>query len=437
MFNIRNAVPVVFAAVSLIFFFFPIYNFTFGNRLYRFSGFKIVFTDISVKDIIISLPAIARIFAAFYFLLIIASMVSYFLKKIKLSGFIAALSAVSIIAVSVTVGGVAGKLKTIGIASPILQTAPAFYILIFSAVLLSVSLFWILNGEKLAQSVFLVCSCISIASVVLITVYMLISGLPAIKEIGLYNFIFGKTWAPANSANPQFGILPMILTSIAMTFGAILIGVPIGILTAVYLSELSNKRTAKIIRPAVDLLAGIPSVIFGFFGMTIIVPAIKHIFNPTGQKQGIFGFSLLAAIIILSIMILPTIIRTADTGLQSVPSSYREASLAIGATPITTIFKVVIPAAKSPILSGVILGVGRAVGETMAVIMVAGNAVQMPSLLKACRPLTVGIVMEMSYASGLHREALFAIGLVLFVFIMLINLAFTWISKQGVQMDAK
>ena len=269
----------------------------------------------------------------------------------------------------------------------------------------------------------------SVGSVVILTVYMIVSGAPAIAEIGLGNFLFGTEWKPSSNT---YGILPLILSSIAGTFGAVLIGVPVGILTAVFLSETAPRRLASTVRPAVQLLAGIPSVIYGFFGMLVILPVIRALFP--GKT---IGESLLAVILILAIMVLPTIVSVSENALRAVPVSYREAALALGTTPVKTIFKVTIPAAKSGILAGVILGVGRAIGETMAVIMVAGNAVNMPSLLGTVRLLTTGIVMEMSYSSGLHRQALFAIGLVLFVFIMIVNIAFTVISRRGVQMDAK
>ncbi len=248
-------------------------------------------------------------------------------------------------------------------------------------------------------------------------------------EIGVFKFLFGTTW---DASTNQFGILPLILASICGTVGAIIIGVPIGILTAVFLTEIARPRVAKIIHPAIELLAGIPSVVYGFFGMLVIVPAIRAMFP--GQT---IGDSLLAAIIILAIMVIPTIVNVTENALRAVPKSYREASLGLGATPIRTIFKVTIPAARSGILSGVILGVGRAIGETMAVIMVAGNVANMPTLLGTTRFLTTGIAMEMSYASGLHRQALFAIGLVLFIFIMIVNISFTIISRKGAKVNVK
>ena len=306
-------------------------------------------------------------------------------------------------------------------------TLPFFLTLIFN---LTASIFSILlkGNEKLAECIFFSFSCISIMSVIIITVYMFISGIPAIYEIGLLKFLFGTNWEPSNN---QYGILYLILSSIFSMIGAIIIGIPIGLLSAVYLSEIASKRTANLIRPLIQLLAGIPSVVYGFFGMLIIVPFIKYVFPNT------LGDSLLAAIIILFIMVLPTIISTSEISLKSVPNTYKEASLALGATSIKTIFKITIPAAKSGIISGIILGVGRAIGETMAVIMVAGNVVNYPALLKSVRFLTTGIVLEMSYSSGLHRQALFAIGLILFIFIIIVNISFTLISKKGVNINEK
>ena len=282
--------------------------------------------------------------------------------------------------------------------------------------------------DRLAEAVFLVFACMSVGAVVIITVYMIAAGAPAIAEIGLGEFLFGTNWAPSAG---DYGILYMILTSVLGTLGAILLGVPIGLLTAIFLAELAPRPLAAVVRPAVELLAGIPSVIYGFFGMIVIVPAIKAVFPNT------FGDSLLAMILILAIMVLPTIVNVSETALRAVPASYKEASLALGNTHVGTIFQVMVPAAKSGILAGVILGVGRAIGETMAVIMVCGNVVQFPQLLSSVRPLTAGVVLEMSYSYGLHRQALFSIGLVLFVFIMIVNISFTMISKRGVKIDGR
>ena len=268
--------------------------------------------------------------------------------------------------------------------------------------------------ENLIHAIFLILGLITIGSVLLISIYLIISGIPAIKEIGLFKFLFGKTWA-STSADPKFGILPFILTSIYGTAGAIVIGVPIGFMTAVYLAKCAPKRIKKIIEEAVSLLAGIPSVVYGLVGMLVLVPAIKKIFAIPD------GASLLAAIIVLAIMILPSIIKVSLTSLEAVPKEYEDASLALGATPVETYFRVSVPAAKSGIAAAVVLGVGRAIGEAMAVMMVSGNAANMPSLFQSVRFLTTAVASEMSYSAGLQREALFSIALVLFVFIMLIN----------------
>ena len=259
---------------------------------------------------------------------------------------------------------------------------------------------------------------------------MIFSGGPAIWKIGITDFLLGDVWDPSNKV---FGILPMILASVVATLVSVVIAVPIGVLTAVFLSHIAPKKVASFVRPMIDLLSGIPSVVYGLLGAILIVPLvfkIQEAFNmPTGG-------CLLSAIVVLIIMILPTIVSMSETALRAVPKAYYEASLGLGATPIRTIFSITIPAARSGILAGVILGVGRAIGETMAVIMVAGNVANMPSLLGSVRFLTTGIAMEMSYASGLHRQALFAIGLVLFIFIMIVNLSFTLISRRGAKFHA-
>ncbi|MDF2820548.1 MAG: phosphate transporter permease subunit PstC [Clostridiales bacterium] len=274
-----------------------------------------------------------------------------------------------------------------------------------------------------AKIIFMFCASIAVIAVILITAYMVFSGGPAILKIGVGDFIFGQEWKPT-AGDPKFGILPLILSSVYATLGAIVIGVPVGILVAVYIVELAPKWLTKILKPAIELLAGIPSVIYGLIGMMVIVPFVAKTFDLS------LGACLFSAIIILAIMILPTVISITETGLRSVPIEYKEASLGLGATQIQTIFKVQIPAAKSTILTGVVLGIGRAVGETMAVIMVAGNAVNMPKIFESVRFLTTGIVSEMSYSTGLHRQALFGIGLVLFLFIMIINIVLTRLIKS-------
>lgn len=279
--------------------------------------------------------------------------------------------------------------------------------------------------ENIVHSIFLILGLITVGCVLLITVYLIISGLPAIKEIGLFNFLFGKEWA-STAAEPKYGILPFILTSVYGTAGAILIGVPIGFFTAVFLSKVANKTVRSVIEAAVNLLAGIPSVVYGLVGMLVLVPAIREIFHVPD------GASLLAAIIVLAIMILPNIIKVSVTALDAVPKEYEDASLALGATPTETFFKVSVSAAKSGIAAAVVLGVGRAIGEAMAVMMVAGNVANMPSLFESVRFLTTAVASEMAYSSpgSLQRNALFSIALVLFLFIMLINATLNFFLKR-------
>lgn len=277
-------------------------------------------------------------------------------------------------------------------------------------------------AERLMQVVFLICACVSILAVALICFFLFVNGVPAIFKIGFSNFLTGLRWKPLNDL---FGILPMILGSICVTAGAIVLGVPIGILTAVFLARFCPRSLYKGIKPAVNLLAGIPSVVYGFFGLMVIVPAIRILWGGSGK-------SMLAASLVLGIMILPTIIGVSESALRAVPESYYEGSLALGASHERTVFYVLLPAARSGILAGVILGVGRAVGETMAVIMVAGNQAVVPSgLLKGLRTLTANIVLEMGYAADLHREALIATGVVLFVFILIINLSFSILKRRS------
>ena len=281
--------------------------------------------------------------------------------------------------------------------------------------------------EKGMNGLFFLCGLVAVAFVVFITVYLGISGLPAIREIGLTDFLFGTQWASTAKENPQFGILPFILTSVYGTAGAILIGVPIGFLTAVFLSKLANPKAAAVIRTAVDLLAGIPSVVYGLIGMTVLVPAIRVAFDLAS------GATLLAAMVVLAVMILPSIISVSATALNAVPKEYEEASLALGATEIETYFRVSAPAASSGIAAAVVLGIGRAIGEAMAIMMVAGNVANMPGLFKSVRFLTTAIASEMSYSSvgSLQRNALFSIALVLFLFIMLINILLNTLLKKN------
>ncbi len=280
------------------------------------------------------------------------------------------------------------------------------------------------NVESIVQFIFLILGLVTIASVLMITIYLVIAGIPAIREIGLIDFLFGKEWA-STAAEPKYGILPFILTSIYGTAGAMVIGVPIGFMTAVFTAKVAPPRVRMIIEEAVSLLAGIPSVVYGLVGMLILVPGLRELFDIPD------GASLLAAIIVLAIMTLPSIINVSITALEAVPKEYEEASLALGATETETFFRVSVPAAKSGIAAAVVLGVGRAIGEAMAVMMVSGNAPNMPdSLFQSVRFLTTAVASEMSYSSGLQRQALFSIALVLFLFIMLINALLNFLMKH-------
>lgn len=279
--------------------------------------------------------------------------------------------------------------------------------------------------ESAVHGIFLLLGLITVACVLLITVYLIVSGIPAIREIGLDNFLFGKEWA-STAAEPKYGILPFILTSIYGTAGAIVIGVPVGFFTAVFISKIAGQKVRSALEAAVNLLAGIPSVVYGLAGMLILVPAIRKIFDLTD------GASLLAAMIVLAVMILPSIVKVSVTALDAVPKEYEDASLALGASPTETYFRVSVPAAKSGIAAAVVLGVGRAIGEAMAVMMVSGNVANMPSLFQSVRFLTTAVASEMAYSSpgSLQRNALFSIALVLFFFIMLINAALNFFLKR-------
>ena len=279
--------------------------------------------------------------------------------------------------------------------------------------------------ENVVHGIFLILGTITVGFVLVITIYLIVSGIPAIAEIGLFNFLFGQEWA-STAAEPKFGILPFILSSVYSMGGAILIGVPIGFFTAVFLSKVANKKVKAVVGAAVNLLAGIPSVVYGLVGMLVLVPGIRILFNLPD------GASLLASIIVLAVMILPSIIKMSMTALDAVPREYEEGSLALGATTTETYFKVSVPAAKSGIAAAVVLGVGRAIGETMAVIMVAGNVANMPTLFGSVRFLTTAVASEMSYSSpgSLQRNALFSIALVLFLFIMLINATLNFLLKR-------
>ena len=280
--------------------------------------------------------------------------------------------------------------------------------------------------EKIMGAIFFLCGIIAIVFVLFISVYLIISGLPAIREIGLIDFLFGTKWA-STAAEPQFGILPFILTSVYGTAGAIVLGVPVGLMTAIFISKVAPRKVAGIVRPAVDLLAGIPSVVYGLIGMIVLVPAVRTVFGLPD------GATLFAAIIVLAVMILPSIVSVSETALNAVPKEYEEASLALGATHIETVFRVSVPAASSGIAASIVLGIGRAIGEAMAIMMVAGNVANMPSLFSSVRFLTTAVASEMSYAAvgSLQRNALFSIALVIFLFIMLINVVLNSLLKKS------
>lgn len=432
----KKGLAILLGLLSVVLFLFPYVQFVFKNTTYTVSGLQLA----TVKGFrvtgpalsgLVTIPLLTRAAVVAGVLLALAGILLLLLDRAAWAGAAFVLSGTTPLLVLVSTSGIQEAVTQLNISEISIHYLWPFLLILVNGLICSVLSLWTRGTEKLAESIFLVFSCVSIGSVAVITIYIFIAGAPAIAKIGLGSFLFGRQW---DAGSEQFGILALILSSIAGTLGAIVIGVPIGILTAVFLAEVARPGVARLVHPAVELLAGIPSVVYGFFGMLVIVPAIRS-FPPFQGKT--IGDSLLAAILILAIMVLPTIVNVTETSLHAVPDYYREASLALGATQTATIFKVCIPAARSGILAGVILGVGRAIGETMAVIMVAGNVANMPSMLGTVRLLTTGIAMEMSYASGLHREALFAIGLVLFLFIMVVNISFTYISKKGVQMDVK
>ena len=426
--RIALIMALIAAAVAVAQFFLPFVTFRLDKVGYTFSSLQVVTSFLTVEGVKVTMPLAAKIVLLLTPALAVVGAALLLCKKPVASAILYMLAALAPIGGLIALNAATSHFVDIGVSRVEVAYHTALALALLSSLLAAVCAMWTRGGEKLAEAVFLVFACMSVGSVILITVYMLTSGAPAIAEVGLFQFLFGTEWNPNKDI---YGIGYMLLASVAGMAGAILIGVPIGLLTAIFLAELAPRRLAGVVRPAVELLAGIPSVIYGFFGLIVLVPFIRRVFPSS------FGDSLLAMILILAIMVLPTIISVSETALRSVPASYKEASLALGNTHIGTIFKVLVPAAKSGILAGVILGVGRAVGETMAVVMVCGNKVQFPQLLKSVRPLTSGVVLEMSYAYGLHRQALFSIGLVLFVFIMIVNISFTMLSKRGVQISGK
>ncbi len=294
--------------------------------------------------------------------------------------------------------------------------------------------------EHAAEFIFTACGLIAVLAVISITVYMVINGMPTLFQVGIRDILFNSVWEPANKTDPQFGILYIILTSIIGTAFAILIGVPIGLLSAVFIAEVAPKRLARIVKPAVELLAGIPSVIYGLLGLMILNPIMYKLelflFQDSDTHTFTGGANLISAVLVLAVMILPTVINISESSLKAVPEQLRSSSLALGASHIQTIFKVLIPAARSGVISAIVLGVGRAIGEAMAITLVSGSSVNLPLPFNSVRFLTTAIVSEMGYASGLHRQVLFTIGLVLFIFIMTINIVLSKILKKGAKEDA-
>lgn len=406
--------------------FLPILNGVFNNVSYTLNGSHLLTASLRVNGVVITLPPSLRLALAGALLCCAGGGVLLVCKKTMAAGGVYAAGGLCAVLLLSGSAALQERVASAGVDNIALTMRAGFFLALalplFAAVLSLLST----GVQSFAKSVFLAAACVSIGAVAFICVYMVLQGAPAIAKIGLREFLFSTDWSPT-AGEPAYGIAYMVLASVFGTAGAVLLGVPVGLLTAVFLVELAPRWLCAAVRPAVELLAGIPSVIFGFFGMRVIVPGLRGLFPSLTN-----GDSLFAVILILAMMILPTIINVAQNALAAVPVSYKEASLALGNTQIGTIFKVQIPAAKSGILAGVILGVGRAIGETMAIIMVAGNTVSFPRLFGAVRPLTSGIAFEMGYATGLHKQALFGIGLVLFLFLMIINVVFTWVSKKGV-----
>jgi len=427
---IKYLVPFV-TLVSLMTLGLPFIRIDLGTKSVELSAVMVLIANIRVSlEYLLVFPLLLRfLIIASSVLLLAAGVTSFVLKKHVLASAFSISAMLFQIIASIFSSEISKSLVSNGIGRPEVSMRYGWVLFLILTVILSLSILAQEGLEKAAEQVFKFTALISVGIVVTMTVYMFAYGTPAIAEIGLSEFLFGQEWRPT-AGEPKFGILHMILATLFGCVGAIAIGVPVGLFTAVFLAEVAPKRIGDIIRPAVDLLAGIPSVIYGFIGMKILVPFLREI----GVKLGFntTGSGLAAVIIVLAVMILPTIVRVTETTLRSVPRSYTEAALALGNTKISTIFSVQIPAARSGILAGVILGVGRAIGETMAVIMVAGNIVKFPTLFSSVRPMTAGIAFEMGYAeAGLHRQSLFGIGLVLFVFIMIVNISFSYISKKG------
>lgn len=456
---IKKYIALFLGALSAIGLFLPVMNMQLTANLgggamqihtFRLNLIQILSGKIQISDAFIyEIPLLIKLVLTAALLACIAGIVLLLLKKPLFSGASFLFGAILSMVFVVMLNSIRTELNNIRIDGKNLEqlfgffkngisVAPStgwtvFFTLCIVCALLAV---WSLGGERLAEAIFFISATISIGAVLLITFYMVSEGAPGLfntENGGIMGFLFGTEW---NMNKNRFGIVNIVLGSVFATAGAIVIGVPIGLLTAVFLAELAPKKLASAIRPAIELLAGIPSVVYGFFGISVIVPTLLKLFpNQFAAVRNGVGDSLLAVILVLAVMILPTIINITETSLRAVPASYKEASLALGNTHIGTIFKILIPAAKSGILSGVILGVGRAIGETMAILLVAGNIAGFPQLFKGTMTLTTTLAQEFGYASESQKDFLYAVGLVLFVFTMIVNIAFTVISKRGVQMD--
>lgn len=422
---IKKVFTLILSAAGLIGIFLPSARYITDTTAYSVTAFGSAFSHLVYQGTPVPFPVSEKLMALLAPAAIAAGIVLLLCSRYKAAAGCYAAGAGFAAVWMLNAGGMATRLTEAGAQGSTSGLLPGMALVLAACLIALLLCVWADKTASVSETIFLLLACISVGSVAFITFYMFAQGLPAITEIGLIDFLFGTQWSP--TAEPAlYGIAYMVLASVFGTAGAIVLGVPIGLMTAVFLAELAPRWLTVLVRPAVELLAGIPSVIYGFFGMRVLVPLLRRLFP--GQTN---GDSLLAVILILSIMILPTIINVAENALRAVPQSYKEASLALGNTQIGTIFKVQLPAARSGILAGVVLGVGRAIGETMAIIMVAGNIVQFPTLFGAVRPLTSGITFEMGYATGLHRQALFGIGLVLFAFIMIINIVFNIISGKG------
>ena len=430
----RRVCAVVLAGVSALLialFFLPYVTFELSKVTYQFTSLQLVTSFMTVKGTAVSMSLITKAAAVLPLLLAAAGGVLIWLRKPVAAAVCYILVALCALTAMMSINAMSSQFVDIGVGSIHIGFHFPLAVQLGAGILAAMLAMWTKGGEKLAESVFLVFACMSVGSVAIITIYMITVGAPAIGEIGLGNFLFGTEWSPGAG---KYGTWHMILASFAGMFGAIVIGVPIGLLTAIYMSRFASPAINRVMLPAVQLLAGIPSVVYGFFGMIVLVPAVQAMVKTPFFKTVLHvksgkGMSLFTAAVLLGIMILPTIITVSKTSLDAVPNSYYEGSLALGATHERSVFCAVLPAAKSGVLSAVILGIGRAIGETMAVVMVAGNQTWMPKgLFQGLRTMTSNIVIEMGYAADLHREALIATGVVLFVFILLINLCFSLVK---------